>query len=70
MVGLIALGASDAETLSVKVSGQPRNLVQGSLVKVSGLVATPWQMSKTRHGISFHADGIESLNQPRTATAA
>ncbi|KJF15993.1 hypothetical protein AXFE_31450 [Acidithrix ferrooxidans] len=68
-VGLIALGADGAEILSVKVAGQPKGLTQGSLVKVTGLLATTWQMGD-RHGVSFRAEGIEPLNPPRTASAA
>ena len=68
-VGLIALGTDGAEILSVKISGQPKGLAQGSLVKVAGLLATTWQMGD-RHGVSFRADGIEPLGPTRTASAA
>ncbi len=68
-VGLIALGADGVEILSVKVSGQPKDLSQGIRVKVSGLVATTWQMGE-RHGVSFRAESIEPLSPTRTSAAS
>ena len=68
-VGLIALGADGAEILSVKVSGQPKDLSQGIPVKVTGLVATTWQMGE-RHGVSFRAEVIEPLSSTRTSAAS
>lgn len=68
-VGLIALGTEGAEILSVKVAGQPKGLIQGSVAKVTGLLATTWQMGE-RHGVSFRADAIEFLNPPRTSASA
>ncbi|MGZ4619463.1 MAG: hypothetical protein ACXV3F_12260 [Frankiaceae bacterium] len=69
-------GAADggAEILPVKVAGQPSaQVTQGSVVKVSGLVATPWAMGD-RSGISFKAARIEPAQgtptrRPRRAVA-
>ena len=68
-VGLIALGTDGAEILSVKTSGQPKGLTQGSPVKVIGLIATTWQMGD-RHGVSFRAETIESIGSTRTSAAS
>lgn len=59
-VGVVALGNEGADVLSVKVAGQPKGITQGLPVKVSGLVATTWQMGD-RHGVSFRAEVIEAV---------
>ncbi|MHB8435485.1 MAG: hypothetical protein ACYDC0_06350, partial [Acidimicrobiales bacterium] len=51
-VGVVALGNEGADVLSVKVAGEPKGITQGLPVKVTGLVATTWQMGD-RHGVSF-----------------
>lgn len=57
-VQLVAMAGPSAEIITVKVSGEPRNVNQGGLVKVTGLVASPWSMSD-RSGVSFRATKIE-----------
>ena len=58
-VQLVALADGGAEILPVKVAGQPSaQVTQGSVVKVVGLVATPWAMGD-RSGISFKATRID-----------
>lgn len=64
-VQLVALGGDGAEVISVKIAGEPATLSQGSPVRVTGLVATPWSMGD-RAGVSFKASGME----PATATSA
>ena len=66
-VGLVALGDGAAELLQVKVASDLRSLSQGSPVKVTGLVATPWSMGD-RSGISFRAQRVEPLSAAPAAT--
>ncbi|MHB1510386.1 MAG: hypothetical protein ACYCST_19300 [Acidimicrobiales bacterium] len=68
-VGVVALGAEGADILTVKVAGQPRGITQGLPVKVSGLVATTWQMGD-RHGVSFRAEMIEAVAPTQKAAAS
>ena len=68
-VQLVALADGGAEILPVKVAGQPSaQVTQGSVVKVSGLVATPWAMGD-RSGISFKAARIEPAQGSPAKTA-
>jgi hypothetical protein len=67
-VGVVALGDGGADILTVKVSGQPKGIAQGTPVRVTDLVATTWQMAD-RHGVSFRAEAIESVNAPATGKA-
>jgi hypothetical protein len=57
---LVALGDGNAQILPVKVPGDPGPLPQGTPVKVTGLVATPWSLDQ-RTGVSFKAERIEAL---------
>jgi hypothetical protein len=66
-VGIVALNHDGAEILTVKVPGQPRGVTPGSPVKVTGLLATTWQMAD-RHGVSFRAEAIEPVG-PTSAKA-
>jgi hypothetical protein len=59
-VQLVALGDGNAQILPVKVAGDPGPLAQGTPVKVTNLVATPWSMNE-RFGVSFKAERIEAL---------
>jgi hypothetical protein len=59
-VQLVALGSDGAEVISVKIAGEPATLTQGSPVRVTGLVATPWSMGD-RAGVSFKASGMEPV---------
>ena len=59
-VSVVAIGGEGADILVVKVAGEPKGLVLGAQVKVTGLVATTWQMGD-RHGVSFRADKVEVL---------
>lgn len=68
-VGVVALGNEGADVLTVKVAGQPKGITQGLPVKVSGLVATTWQMGD-RHGVSFRADVIEAVALTQKAPAS
>ena len=68
-VGVVALVSEGAELLSVKVPGQPRGITIGVPLKISGLVASTWQMGD-RHGVSFRADAIEAIGPAPKAAAA
>ena len=65
-VQLVALGGEGAEVISVKVAGEPAALTQGSPVRVTGLVATPWSMGD-RAGVSFKASGMEPVTTADSA---
>lgn len=62
-VSLVALSEDGAEVFAVKVAGEPKGIVQGSGVKVSGLVASPWTMGD-RSGVAFRADKVEVSTSP------
>lgn len=65
-VQLVALAEDSAEIIGVKVAGKPGDAVkQGTSVKVSGLVASPWSMGD-RSGVAFRAQSIE----PATARSS
>ena len=64
-VSVVAIGGEGADILVVKVTGEPKGLILGAQVKVTGLVATTWQMGD-RHGVSFRADKVEVLSGPAT----
>ena len=56
-----------AEVISVKVPGEPKGITQGTAIKVSGLVATPWTMGD-RNGVAYRATQIEPLAASRSAS--
>ncbi|MGW1881285.1 SCO3933 family regulatory protein [Streptomyces sp. NPDC001970] len=43
--------------IEIAVTGEPKGLEEGQIVKVTGLTAFAWAMGD-RHGISFRADAI------------
>jgi hypothetical protein len=59
-IQLVALGQGTAQILPVKFAGRAEGLMQGTPVKVTGLVATPWSLNE-RFGVSFKAASIEPL---------
>jgi hypothetical protein len=66
-VQLVALNDGGAEVIAVKVAGQPKGVSQGTTVKVTGLVATPWSMGD-RSGVAYRADQIEPTSASRSAS--
>src|SRR5918994_5626788 len=54
---VVALDEWGAEVIQLKVAGDP-NVGQGAMLKLHGLVATPWSMGE-RSGVSFRIDGVE-----------
>jgi hypothetical protein len=57
MVDLVVIAEGSPQIWPVKVSGEPKGVAVGQLVKVSGLVAAPWSM-EGRSGVSFRADTV------------
>jgi len=65
---LVVLANGGADVIGVKVTGEPKGLAQGTSVRVTGLVATPWSMGD-RSGVAFRAARVEPT-QPAPAKAA
>jgi hypothetical protein len=65
-VQLVVLVEGNAEVVNVKVAGEPKGLAQGTAVKVTGLVATPWSMGD-RSGVAFRADRIDAIGASKAA---
>ncbi len=63
--GVVALGSEGADIINVKVSNEPKGLVLGGQVRVTGLVATTWAMGD-RNGVSFRTERVEVLSGPAT----
>lgn len=57
-VHLFAAGDRVRDSITVRVAGEPKGLAEFTSVKVTGLVATTWEIGD-RHGVSFRADRIE-----------
>lgn len=66
-VQVVALTDGGAEVLAVKVAGEPKGIVQGSPVKLTGLTAQPWAMGD-RTGVAFRASRIEPAGTGRPAS--
>lgn len=66
-VQLVALTGGGAEVLGVKVTGEPKGIGQGTMVKVAELTAQPWAMGD-RSGVAFRAARIEAASTGRTAS--
>lgn len=46
--------------IEIAVSGEPKGIEEGQVIKVTGLVAFAWAMGD-RHGISFRADAVTAV---------
>src|SRR5215831_3286633 len=57
-VGMLVVHNSSADVVKVSVPGEPKGLATGQPVRVTGLVALPWEQNG-RHGIAFQATKIE-----------
>lgn len=68
-VDLVAFGDEGPQIWPVKVAGEPRGVIVGQAVKVSGLVAVPWAM-EDRHGISFRAASLGPSAAPASSKGA
>ena len=72
---VVALDEDGAQIITVRVAGDPK-VGQGVMLKLDGLVATPWSMGD-RSGVSFRANRVEAVGvaggaarQPAKAEAA
>ena len=59
-VPLFAAGTWIKDSITVKVAGEPKGLAEFTLVKVTNLVASTWEVG-TNHGVSFRADRVEAV---------
>jgi hypothetical protein len=59
-VPLFAAGTGIKDSITVKVSGEPKGLTVFTMVKVTNLIASTWEVG-SNHGVSFRADHIEVL---------
>jgi hypothetical protein len=57
-VHLFAISPDSYDTLTVKVAGEPKGVGNFTLLKVTNLIASTWDIGGN-HGISFKADKIE-----------
>jgi hypothetical protein len=57
-VPLFAAGTGIKDSITGKVVGEPKGLAEFTLVKVTNLIATTWEVGGN-HGVSFRADRIE-----------
>ncbi len=64
---VVALAEGGAEVIGVKVAGEPKGIAQGATVKVTGLVATPWNMGE-RSGVAYRAMQIEPVPASRSTS--
>ncbi len=69
-VQLVVLHDGGAEIMPVRLSGLPSGaLMQGTPVRVAGLVATQWAMGD-RCGMSFRADHIDAARSAQAPPSA
>jgi hypothetical protein len=59
-VPLFAAGGGIKDSITVKVSGDVKGLSEFTLLKVTNLIATTWEVG-SNHGVSFRADRIEVM---------
>ncbi len=57
-VPLFALRGGIKDSITVKVAGDVKGLREFTVVKVTNLIATTWEVG-SNHGVSFRADRIE-----------
>jgi hypothetical protein len=57
-VPLFAAGTGVKDSITVKVAGEPKGLSEFTLVKVTNLMATTWEVG-SNHGVSFRAERVE-----------
>ncbi|MEU1804342.1 hypothetical protein [Streptomyces sp. NPDC019937] len=55
--------------IEIAVSGEPKGVMEGSEVRVTGLEAFAWTMGD-RHGVSFRAAAITPVPAPAPAASA
>ena len=62
-VPLFAAGTGIKDSITVKVAGEPKGLSEFTMVKVTNLIASTWEVG-SNHGVSFRADRIELVKSP------
>ena len=60
-VSVIAMSSDGTDVLKVKVPGEPKGIVRGASLKVTGLVGTYWELNG-RSGVSFSAERVEPFS--------
>lgn len=65
-VHLFAAAEGVRDSITVKVSGEPKGVGEFTSVKVTGLVAMTWEIGD-KHGVSFRAERIEPLTKAAQA---
>ncbi len=58
-VHLFAVGSGGRDSITVKVSGEPKGLGEFTPVRVTDLIASTWE-NGDRHGVSFKADKVDA----------
>ena len=53
-------GTGVKDSITIKVSGEAKGLSEFTLVKISNLIATTWEVGASR-GVSLQADPVEIL---------
>ena len=61
VVPMVAMSPDGAEVLRIKVSGEPKGIVRQTPLKLTGLIATYWELNG-HSGVSFSAERIEPLS--------
>ncbi|MGH9122729.1 MAG: hypothetical protein ACRDYC_12450 [Acidimicrobiales bacterium] len=64
---VVALADGGAEVISVKVTGEPKGVNQGTALKLVGLTALPWAMGE-RSGVAYRASRVEPAASSRIAS--
>lgn len=62
-VPIFAAGGGIKDSIAVKVVGEPKGLVEFTPIRVTGLVASTWEVGPN-HGVSFRAERIEAIKAP------
>jgi hypothetical protein len=61
-VHLFAAGSGSRDSITVKVSGEPKGIGEFTPVKITNLIASTWE-NGDRHGVSFRADRLEATTK-------
>lgn len=56
-------GSGSRDQITVKVAAEPKGLGEFTPVKVSGLMASTWEVGD-KHGVSFRAERVEPNAKP------
>ena len=59
-IPVFAAGTGVKDSITIKVAGEVKGLSEFTLVKITNLIATTWEVG-ANHGVSFRADRVEIL---------